>query len=140
MATAKEKKKAVEELQRSIVWDMFETPERFKLELSNGLELEVETLTAKKVLDIAGVVGVKLVDIFAETSEDMSINQLVQIALTKLDHATLEQLAEAVFDERRVANLPAGVLMDLVEKYVAKVGIEEVFQAGKRIAALVTKS
>ena len=137
MATAKQKKQAVEDLKKTIVWDMFDKPERFHLELSNGLELDVETLTAKKVLDIASVVGGKLVDIFADTTEDMQMNQIIEIAVKKLDHATLEELAESIFEERRVANLPAAVLMDLVEQYVNKVGIKEVFSAGKKIAELL---
>ncbi len=135
MATAKQKAQTAAELKAALSWDMFDEAEKFDITLSNGLELKVDALTAAKTLDIASVVGGKIVEIFADTTEDMPMQQLIEVALAKLDKETIEELAQAIFNERRVANLPVGVVADLVEQYVNKVGIKDVFSVGKKIQA-----
>lgn len=135
MATAKEKAKKVDELKKALSWDDYEVAEQFELELSNGLKLTVDALTAGKSLEIAATVGEKIVEIFEGTGPDDSLQKMVEVAIKKLDQKTIEELAAVIFNERRVANLPAGVLMDLVEQYVDKVGIKEVFSVAKKIQA-----
>lgn len=134
MAQAKSKKVEADKVELALVsWDSFDTAEKIDIELKNGLKLEVEGLTGRKVLQIAKVVGGKIVEIMEGTTEDMPLQKLIDLALEKLDDKALEDVAEAVFSERRVLNLPADVLADLVKQYVDKVGIKEVFSAVRTI-------
>lgn len=135
MATAKQKKAEADKLEKSLVsWESYDTAETHEIELKNGLKLSVEGLTGRKAFQIAKVVGGKVVEIFEGTNENMEIQELVDRALKKLDDEALADIAEAVFNERRVMNLPAELLLDLVKQYVEKVGVKEVFSLAKEIA------
>lgn len=141
MAQASSKKVEADKVELALVsWESFDTAEIIPIELQNGLKLDVEGLTGRKALQIAKVVGGKIVEIMEGTTEDMPLQALIDLALTKLDDKALEDVAEAVFNERRVLNLPAPVLADLIKQYVEKVGVKEVFSAIREIGESVKKA
>lgn len=140
MTQASSKKVEADKVELALVsWESFDTAEIIPIELQNGLKLDVEGLTGRKALQIAKVVGGKIVEIMEGTTENMPLPDLIDLAVKKLDDKAIGDIAEAVFNERRVLNLPAPVLVDLVKQYVEKVGVKEVFSAIKEIGESVKK-
>lgn len=138
MAQAKSKKAEADKVELALVsWESYDTAEVIDIELKNGLLLQVEGLTGRKVLQIAKVIGGKIVEIMEGSDKDTPFEGMIDRALEKLDDKALGDVAEAVFNERRVLNLPADVLADLVKQYVEKVGIKEVFSTVREIGELI---